>query len=330
MIFKRRILVFLVAITAIICSCINDPSNKVWEPEGKFITQSNIPPLYKLLCDKKGRYYGLTNDYVISFDKSILDANAAPDTLPDSYGARDIRFDRNQDLIVFQGSSIRRYRSGPAGIQVDSLDNSLFNGRIFHVFNTDSGIIMMTNWVSQIICWDGTSFTNRGHIQSERYYHISGIFSHENGLEVFVNSDYSLKRILVKDSSYTVTKFPSDSLHIGMITKKWNVFLGTGIIKENNNWNWVLFTISKSDSLRVLATIPRNAHQLIETDYAIYLYLYDSVYRITRGSIRHTNLEPGLQGPLFLDPNGRPAIFYQNTRRVIYIDSLSYTDPKWW
>lgn len=327
---NRIFLPAFAAMLMITCSCINDPSNKGWEPEGEFITRNNIPPLYKILCDKKGRYYGLTSHYVISFDKIVLDANDAPDTLPDSYKARDIRFDRNHDLIVLQESNVKRYRYDPTGIQVDNFDSSLFMDNAIQAVNTDSGIILLTNRANQIICWDGISFTNRGQFQNEKYYHISGIFLHEKGLEVFVNSDYSIKRILVNDTTNTVAKIPSDSLQIVMIAEKWNAFLGTGLIKGGNDWYWVLFTISKSDSLRILDTIPGNAHQFIETENAIYLHINDFVYRITSGSIRHANLTPTLSGPLFLDHNGRPTIFYQNTRRIVYIDSLGYHDPKWW
>lgn len=326
---QRVFLQVLVALM-IMCNCINDPSNKGWEPEGDFIIKNNIPPIYKILCDKKGRFYGLTSECVIFFDKTNLDANSAPDTLPGSCNPRYIFFDRNQDLIVLQGYSAKRYRSGPTEIHAENLDNSLFMDNALKFVNMDSSVAMLTNWANQIVCWDGASFTRRGQIPDEYFYNISGIFLHENGLDVFVNSNYSINRILVNGSSYNVIRIASDSIIIDMITKKWHTVFGAGFINTGDSWTSVLFTVSTQDSLRVLDTISENAHEFIESDNAIYLRTSDYMYRITSGSIRKASISSNLYGPLFLDHNGRPAIFYQNTRRIIYIDSLGYYHERKW
>lgn len=325
--------VFLQVFTTlmILCNCINDPSNKGWEPEGENIIKKNIPEIYNILCDKNGKYYGLTSENVISFDKADLESDSVPDTLPGSDNSNHIFFDRNQDLIVLQNYGVKRYRSGPTGIQVENLDNSLFIDTYIRLVNVDNGVAMLTSRPNRIICWDGTSFIYRGQIQDENYYNISGIFLHENCLEVFTNSNYSIKRILVNDSSYDVTEILTDSIHIDMIIKKWNTFLGAGIIRVGDKRISVLFTISTKDSLCVFDTISNRVYGSIETNNAIYFRTPNYMYRITFGSILSASISSNLYGPLFLDHNGRPAIFYQNTRRIIYIDSLGYYyDRKKW
>ncbi len=66
------------------------------------------------------------------------------------------------------------------------------------------------------------------------------------------------------------------------------------------------------------------------TDNAIYLKVNNSIYRITPGKVNSIDIDYRISGPLILDHNGRPAIFYQNTIQNIYIDSLGYDYEKKW
>jgi len=327
MIFKKELQQVKLLVSAaliIICNCINDPSNKGWEPEYSFFRENNFQSFYKVLCDKNGKYYGLTYYNVITFDKAVLDAGYGPDTLPGSQRANNIFLDRNHDLIVLYNNGVNRYRTDTAGFQVEYIDNSSFR-----LINMDNGIAMLQSWPNGIFFWDGVSITLGGYIPDTDNCIISGVFFHNEGLDVFTNTNHTLTRLFVNGTSCVETKIPTPLISIDMITKKWHTYIGTGYFSAVKDRH-IIFSISSQDSLHVIDTIDGCVYDFIETDSAIYLNTTDYIYRITSGSISSKEIDYRISGPLFLDQNGRPAIFYQNTCRNIYIDSLYYDYEKSW
>lgn len=321
MIFKTGLQRFLLRAfipLMIMCNCINDPANEGWEPEKNFLRRNDLPGLYKVLCDKNGKYYGLTNYNVITFDKTVLHEGSHADTLPGSQYADNIFFDINQDLIVLNNYGLKRYRSGPAGFQVEDLDISVKNLRLI---NKDNGVAMLMSRPDMIMCWNGVSFTCVGYVPEYSFYDVVGVFFHEKGLEVFTNFNSTFTRLLVNGSSILETEIITDSIFIKLMLKKWQIFIGTGAIPDAKYTTFILFTISDQNTFHVIDTIYGYVSDFIETDNAIYLKVNNSIYRITPGKVNSIDIDYRISGPLILDHNGRPAIFYQNTIQNIYIDS---------
>ncbi|HEX2959939.1 MAG TPA: hypothetical protein VHO70_24095 [Chitinispirillaceae bacterium] len=163
MISKTGTQIFITLFIAIMTfvDCINDPSNKNWNPEDEFKIEY-IPQLEKLLCSKDGRYYGLTGDCVIFFDSTTLSGKIPSSKLKDSEGARNIFLDRNQDLIIFGDFGARRYRFTKSGKQIDDFDNQILKESTFYTANTDSGLIIGVTREQRIISWDGASLSYHG------------------------------------------------------------------------------------------------------------------------------------------------------------------------
>lgn len=325
---KSFLLVF--AVLSVFFNCINDPSNDSWEPQRNFNIINDMEGIFKILCDKKGNYYGLTNDNVITFNKAALDSGTAPDTLAGSQDARDFFLDINDDLIVLQSNGAKRYRSAPKGYEVEDLNDFSFLNIYTRFVNMDKGIAMLASNPNKIISWDGVSFAFREFVHNYVYYEISGIFLHEEGLEIFVNSNYTLSRLVVDESSSVETKIPTAPFYVNKITKKWQTFIGEGFFKGAIHNTPVLFTISTQDSFCVIDTIKYYLYNFIETDNAIYLYSSDYVYRIDCGNVYSIKIDSEIFGPLFLDQDGRPAIFNRNTYCNIYLDNIDYDYKKRW